>query len=141
MKKLLGLPGLLLVLFLSVVSFNSQAQSSSEIMKLLATEMNKMCPENCGDGLVIKAVAYQNNFLVFTITNDESSVKMSDVIANRALFKEQLLETLSEGFADPMVVALLKDTNTGFKFNIKGTKSGQSCLITVTCKELLEAFN
>lgn len=140
MKKLLKPSALIVVMLLSFLTFTSKAQTGTDLMKMIATEMNKSCPMDCGDGLLITKVSYANSYLVFELTNNESYVKMTDIIANRTLFKDTMLETLAESFSDPDLAALLINTKTGFKFNIKGTKSGKTCLISVSSQELTDAL-
>lgn len=140
MKKLFTLPTLILLVMVSLVTLESNAQKQSEFMKLMATEMNKSCPAEAGAGMVMTKISYLDNYFVFNFTNDETTATMAEIINNKSVFKNTLLSTMSEGFKEPTVAALLKDSKTGFKFNIRGKISGRSCTFTVTNAELLNAI-
>lgn len=63
----------LILLFLVVFSFATAAEAQSALTDFVSL-MNKECPEDLGDGMVLKSVSLERDNVVFTLTVQDTEI-------------------------------------------------------------------
>ena len=115
-----------LAIFFIALTMPSFAFTKSEcemVLKMVAEELNKQCPQDFGEGVIMKDVRYSGSVLLMTLSCSEMNVQDFNSAADE--LKDAFLEGIFEEGAGEIILECLKGAGATMeiKFILAGGKT------------------
>lgn len=116
-----------------IVLLSSCAQSR---LQDAIISLDESCPKHMSEEMILTSVKLRDDFVIFSVNHDELTASVDKFKRNGELMKSMTITMLS-GNRD--FIKLLLSENKGCKYIYTGLKSGATCTVEISAKELKDA--